>query len=175
LRNTTFELGALRGGVEPARGRGRHRVVHRAVDGLVDRLPARAAAEVRGERAIDVGAPALASRHERGRPHDDPGRAEAALRRAGRDEGIDEPVAQRCVETVERRDRPPGHALDRSNAGHARFPVDEDGANSHTALAVRSRPSRRRAQPLAQHVEQRFARFTLEVERSRRRTGNETR
>ena len=100
-----FELGPLRRGAERT---GRVRVAGAAVDRLVDRLPAGAPAQVRGERAVDVDPAGLALGLGGRDAHEDPRRAEAALRAAGRDEARGEPVADGGVEAVDRGDRPPG-------------------------------------------------------------------
>ena len=117
-RRRTRRRPAARGARRPARRRLRARPAARPRPGraslptrprashrVVDRLPARAPAEVRGERAVEVD-PARLALGLRGREaHEDPRRAEAALRATGGDEARGEVVAHRGIESFDGDDR----------------------------------------------------------------------
>ena len=122
-------------------------------DRVVHGQPTRAAAQVRGERAIEI---ADARRREARMTM--PGRAEPALRSAGRDErgrrADRASTASRpsTVVTDAARD-----ACDRRDARDAGLAVDEHRATP--ALTLRRAPvlDREDAEPLAQHEQQRLA------------------
>src|SRR5207244_6447975 len=98
LGNTTLEPGAARRGLEIApAGRGAD-----TADRVVDRAPTGAAAEMRGQRSIQITRPRGAG------PHDDARRAETALRPAARHERRREPVAGLDFESLDCGHRPPG-------------------------------------------------------------------
>jgi hypothetical protein len=120
---------------------------------------------MRGKRAVDVRTPVLAPSHQRGRAHEDPRRAEATLRRAGCHERADESIPEGGVEAVEGGHRPPRNPLDRSDTRHPRLAVDEHGAAPALPLRRAAVLDRHDAEPLTQDIEERFARFALEVDR----------
>ncbi len=126
---------------------------------LADRQPARTPAEVRGERTVDV--PGSCS----GETHHDARRAETALRTTGRDERGRGRGARFRIEPFDRRDRT---AVDARGRGHARDPrlaVDEHGATTALALGRAAVLGRHDPEPLAQHVQQRFAPLDVGIDR----------
>ena len=103
-------------------------------DRFVHGLPSGAPAQVRGERTVEVDAARLAPGLRGRDPHEDPGRAEPALRTAARHEPGREVVAHRAVEPVDGRHRPAGDARRGRDAGDAWFAVDQDRAAPALAL-----------------------------------------
>ena len=118
------------------------------------------------ERAVEVDASCLAPRPQRRGPHDDARGAEAALRAAGRAQAVDERVAHRGIEALDRGDRSARDPRDRRDARDPRLAVDEHRAAP--ALSLRRAPVLRRddPEPLAQHREQRLAGRDLDVDGS---------
>ena len=131
---------------------------------VVDGLPAGAAAQVRGEGAVEVDPAGLALRRGRGQSHHDPRRAEPALRTTGRDEARREIVAHRGLETLDRQHRPARDARHGRDARDARLAVDQHRATP--ALTLRCAPvlGRDHTEPLAQHREQRLAGRHLDLD-----------
>ena len=130
-----------------------------AVDGVVHRAPAGAPAQVRGERAVErrAGAVAAARMTMPGvqNPHCDPPVATNAHANRSRTSG---------VEALDRRDRP---ALDARRGGDARDPgvaVDQHGATAALALRRAAVLHRHQPEPLAQHREQRLARLDVDLD-----------
>ena len=170
----------------------RHAGTDPLADTALERGPSRpAASRSRSAERARAGAPSIASytvcqpvhRHRcaararsrstrrvlplglRGRdPHEDPGRAEPALRAAGGHEPGREVVAHRAVEPVDGRHRPAVDARGRRDARDARFAVDQHRAAP--ALALRRAPVLHRddAESLAQHREQRLARDGVDLD-----------
>ena len=154
-----------RGGVEVATRRAGTASSPRTLDRLVDRLPSGAAAEVRRERAVDVGA-AVACR-ERSAPRPAPGSPACRTRTATA------PVATNASASRSRAvgsspssvvTDAAGDPLDRGDARDPRLAVDEHGAAAALALRRAAVLHRHDPEPLAQHVEERFARFALDVD-----------
>ena len=118
---------------------------HPAVQGVVDRAPARAAAEVGQQRLVD-GAVADGGRArpdawgpQRLHPPDDPRGAETALAGPAGQEGIGPCRPLRVAETVDGGDDPARRPPQRCDAGDAGLAVDEHRAAA--ALALRLQPS----------------------------------
>ena len=153
LRTARLERGSVRGGFEIAGDRVRSMLAGQRTYGE----PTGAAAQVRGERSVEVAGPAA------GEPHHDAGRAESrtASRRSPRTRSRRSPgPTRRALRWSSRRpiERCGRHARD------ARLTVDEHGAA--TALALRSAPVLGRGDPeaLSQHVQQRFAAFEIGID-----------
>ncbi len=152
LRLSSFELGAPRRRRRAPR-RGSRR---RAFDRLVDRLPAGAAAQVRGERAVEVDPGGTALRTQPRRAHEDARRAESALRAAGVGEACRQSGAFGRLETLDGGHHPPGDADRRRDARDAGIAVDEHGAASALPLRRAAVLRRHDAEALAQDREERF-------------------
>ena len=125
-----------------ARSEGQH--------GVDDGPPSGAPAQVGGEGTVH-GVDRRAVLHRRD-AHDDPRRAEPALRRAARHERLG--PCHRVGEPIDRRDVPPGDAPDGCHARNAWLAVDEHGAAP--ALSLRAAPilGRARAEAVAQNLEE---------------------
>jgi hypothetical protein len=161
LRYSPFELGALRSAAPAHRGDRRSRVA----DGLVDGLPAGAAAEVGSERPIEVDPRATTLRSQRCGAHDDPGGAEATLRSAVIDEAGRDRFAFGSVETFDRSDHSSGHPGYRGHTGDPRVSVDEHGAAPALPLWRATVLRRNDAHALSEHGEQRLARKRIDHDR----------
>ncbi len=125
LRDAPFEGGAARRGVEAT---GRIGAPIGGGDGVDHGPPAGASTQMRGEGSIDPrGGRAIPVEQRRG-AHEDARGAEAALRRAGRQERIGEPGTLMLVQSFDGGDVT---SADPRRGGDARDPrraVDEDGA-----------------------------------------------
>ena len=109
-----------------------------------DAQPAGAAAEVRGQCIADgSGVVGTARVEQRGAAHHDPGRAEAALRRAVHEKGVGDRVATPGVEPLERRDPTPAHPRRRGDACDRERRRPRARCNSRTGPAAHSHPSLR--------------------------------
>src|SRR5207237_836163 len=145
LCGTAFELGASRGGSEVALS-----CPHVTLDRPVDRQPARATAQMRGEGAIEIARPRTGDAHENAR------RAKPTLRTAGADERTGQPCARLVVETFDGRDRAAVDALSGGDARDAWFAVDKNRAAAALALGRATILHRQQPQTLAQDRQQRF-------------------
>ena len=156
LRDTALELGASSGGGEIARPV--HLRVRGRRDGIVDGVPARAPTEVRRERAVDLDSARIALREQRRRPHEDPGRAEPALRTSRGHERVGEAIAYRRGQALHR-----GHdtSLDPRDRRDARDPggaVDQHRAAPALPLGRTAVLHRHDAEPFTQDREEGFTR-----------------
>ena len=115
--------------------------------------PAGAAAQMSGQRAIDV--PHAPAREA----HDDSWRAEATLRAAGRDEGSRERVPKIARQAFDRRHCPTHDPRHRRYAGDAGLAVDEHCAASALTLRSATVLGRGDPEPFPQHVQERLTRF----------------
>ena len=93
-----------------------------------------------------------AARVQGGHPHDDAGRAEAALRRAVGGEAVGPRLG--VGQPGERRDLAPGHAGDGRDAGDPRLTVDPDRAAAALALRAAAVLGGARAEAIAQGLEE---------------------
>ncbi len=155
LRHTTLQGGPRCSQLGVARRAELGRRIERSEGGVHDRLQPCAAAEVRSECGAHLGLGGNPSTGQADQAGHDPWRAEAALAGARGLERRDEPIEQRFVETVERRDLPARHASGRGDAGYAGHAVDEDRAAPALALGAAAVLDRTVAQLIAQRVEER--------------------
>ena len=119
-------------------------------NGVDDRAPAGAAAEVGGEGAVDgVDRRAVL---QRGDAHDDPWRAEAALRRPARGERLRPRVG--VGQRVHGRDVTAGDPRHGRHARHPRLAVDEDRAAATLPLRAAAVLDRARAEAIAEDLEE---------------------
>ena len=166
LGSAPLERGPGRGRFEVATGHGTGRS-GRGDDGLGgvdpagcldDRPPPRAATQVGQQSALDgIVVGDVPTRAQGGQAHDDPGRAEAALARPRRGEGIGPGVPQRGVEPLQGGHLTTGHASSRRDACHPWCPVDPDRATPALALRAATVLGRAATEMLAQHLQERCA------------------
>ncbi len=96
----------------------------------------------------------VAAGAEAGQAHDDPGRAETALARPRRGEGVGPGVAQGGIEPFERGDLAAQHTSGRSDTGHPRGPVHPHGAAPALALGAAPVLGRAATEVLSQDLKQ---------------------
>ena len=161
LAGTSLEPGPRGGGVEIAFA---EHAARSTFDRFVHGLPPGAPAQVRGQSTVEVDASCLPPGLRGRDPHEDAGRAEPALRTAGRHEPGREVVAHRGVDPVDGRHRPAVDARRGRDAGDARFAVDQDRAAPALALGRAPVLHREHAQSLAQHREQRLPRDGVDLD-----------
>ena len=119
-------------------------------EGLADRAPPRAAAQVSHQGALDVGLP---PGPQGGQAHDDAGGAEPALAGAGGAEGLGPgPPLVVCQppDGDDRATRDPAGGRDAGDAGSA---VDEHGAAAALPLGAAAVLGGADSEPVAQHLE----------------------
>ena len=123
---------------------------------LVDGAPARAPAEVGGQGPVHRGLVGEVHALAPGafQPHDDAGRAEAALAGPGGAEGVGPGVTVGPVESLQGRHRTAHHPPGGRHAGHAGATVDQHRAAAALALGAAAVLGRPQAQAVPQDLQQ---------------------